>query len=334
MNFVRPRAAFPSGMNGKSSFVLSQELAGKTLATILRMRQPGMSWSQVEKQVVRSVIRVNQVICVDPARRLNEGDVIEFGTGNVTRLNWAERIRILHVDRHLVVVDKPSGLTTERRPEEKKWPVRRKALAPTLDELLPQSLCASRTTTRRTPRTAGKIILVHRLDRDTSGVMVVARTAEAALGLSAQFRRHSAERVYRAVVVGHPGSVTIQSRLVRDRGDGLRGSADAPVGKTAITHVREMERLGGFSIIECWLETGRTNQIRIHLAERNCPVCGDVKYNRRSDGTIIEDGSQAPRLALHAAELGFIHPITQAPLRFLSPWPPELDKLVARLRGD
>jgi 23S rRNA pseudouridine1911/1915/1917 synthase len=284
----------------------------------------------VRQQVANSQVRVNQVVCLDAARRLKAGDLVEIGTAKTRHIPLADQIRILHVDRHLAVIDKPSGLTSERRPEERHWPARRKALQPTLDELLPRIL-SGRVPSSRRP--AGGVILVHRLDRDTSGVMVVARTAEAAQGLTSQFRRHSAERVYRAIVVGHPGTVTIESLLVRDRGDGLRGSADAPVGKSAITHVREIEQIGEFSMIECRLETGRTNQIRIHLAERNCPVCGEVKYNRRRDGTVIEDASQSPRLALHAAELAFLHPVSQQPLRFLSPWPPELEALVASLRS-
>lgn len=311
------------------SFVITPELAGQTLAAIIRHASPGLTWSQARNQIERTAVRVNQVLCLDAARRLREGDVVEIGRPAEQPVNWSKRIRLLHVDPHLAVVDKPSGLTTERRPEERRWPAKRKALQPTLDELLPKLLAG------RQRRNAGGIILVHRLDRDTSGLMVVARTQEAARGLTAQFRRHSARRVYRAVVAGHPGTVTISSRLVRDRGDGLRGSVEsAPVGKSAVTHVREIEPIGPFSVIECRLETGRTNQIRIHLAEQNCPVCGEVKYNRRPDGTLLEDGSGAPRLALHAAELEFVHPVTNAPMRFLSPWPQDLEKFVERLRSD
>ncbi len=311
---------------------VTPELAGQTLAAVLRHHTPGASWSRVRAQVAKSAVMVNHVVCLDAARRIKAGDVIDIGSPRAQQRNLADQIRLLHVDHHLAVIDKPSGLTTERRPEERHWPAKRKALQPTLDELLPELL--SRRASPTAKRHARSVTLVHRLDRDTSGVMVVARTAEAALGLTAQFRKHTADRVYRAVVVGHPGTVTIQSLLVRDRGDGLRGSADAPVGKVAITHVREVERIGPFSVIECRLETGRTNQIRIHLAERVCPVCGEVKYNRRVDGTVIEDSSSAPRLALHAAELGFLHPITQQPLRFLSPWPPELAALVQHIRAE
>lgn len=322
-----------------ASLLISSEFVGQTLAAVLRQHRPGTSWSRARQWIQQAAVKVNQVVCLDEARRLRLGDVVELGISHRQRIPIAELVRILHVDRHLIVVDKPSGLTTERRPEERRWPARRKALQPTLDELLPGLLHREPSQSTRGPsrsakrQAAGGVILVHRLDRDTSGVMVVARTAEAAQGLTAQFRKHTAERVYRAVVAGHPGNVTIQSLLVRNRGDGLRGSAAAPVGKEAITHVREIERIGDYALIECRLETGRTNQIRIHLAERNCPVCGEVKYNRRPDGTIIPDESAAPRLALHAAELAFIHPMTQQPLHFLSPWPEDLATLVRQLRS-
>lgn len=307
---------------------VTDDLAGQTLAAILRKHSLDASWSQVRKQIEQSAVRVNQVICLDSARRLRKGDVVEIGQPSAQRTDWAREIRVLHVDHHLAVVDKPSGLATERRPEERHWSAKRKALQPTLDELLPELLHDRRS--RQLPRS---VILVHRLDRDTSGVMVVARTETCALGLTAQFQRHTAQRVYQAVVVGHPGDATISTRLVRDRGDGLRGSVPSlALGKPAVTHVREIERIGPLAWIECRLETGRTNQIRIHLAERNCPVCGEVKYHRRPDGTVMEDSSGAPRLALHAAELEFMHPITQTPLRFSSPWPPDLSRWLDSVR--
>jgi 23S rRNA pseudouridine1911/1915/1917 synthase len=309
------------------SFPVDPELAGQTLAAVLRTQWPGHSWSQIARQIERAGVRVNRVVCVDAARRLRAGDVVEIGTAAAQPVDWAARVRLLHVDRHLAVVDKPAGLLVERRPEERRWPAKRKALAPTLDELLPKLLAG-----RPRAKPSGGVIPVHRLDRDTSGVMVVARTPQAALGLTAQLQRHSAQRVYRAVVAGHPGTATIQSRLVRDRGDGLRGSTDAATGKTAITHVRELERIGPYALVECRLETGRTNQIRIHLAERGSPVCGEVKYHRRADGTLLPDASGAPRLALHAAELEFVHPVAQTPLRFVSPWPAELATWLDGLR--
>src|SRR5262249_44958131 len=124
------------------------------------------------------------------------------------------------------------------------------------------------------------------------------------------------------------------SFLVRDRGDGRRGSTTVPgQGKVAITHIAVAERLPGYTVLSCRLETGRTHQIRIHLAELGHPVCGDPVYHVRRDGTVIPDGSGAPRLALHAVELGFRHPATGEELHWEMPLPDDLRRFIERLRG-
>src|SRR5262249_383853 len=152
---------------------------------------------------------------------------------------------------------------------------------------------------------------VHRLDKGTSGLMVFARRVAAEQGLGRQFRMHTVTRRYLAVVPGLVQSQTVTSRLVRDRGDGRRGSTTLPaMGKGAISHADVAERLKGHSVVSCRLETGRTHQIRIHLAELGHPVCGEKVYNRKPGGPPEPDASGAPRLTLHAAELGFVHPVT------------------------
>jgi 23S rRNA pseudouridine1911/1915/1917 synthase len=135
-------------------------------------------------------------------------------------------------------------------------------------------------------------------------------------------------------VPGYLSPRTIRSNLVEDRGDGRRGSTNLPnVGKEAVTHVSVEERLPGYTLLSCRLETGRTHQIRIHLSEAGHPVCGDKVYVKRPDGTVFEDRSGAPRLALHATELGFAHPASGAQLHWSMPLPPDLQKFVERLRG-
>lgn len=148
-----------------------------------------------------------------------------------------------------------------------------------------------------------------------------------------QFRKHTTQRRYLAIVEGHVEAQTIETRLVRDRGDGRRGSTDKPnVGKRAVTHVKPLEDLDGYTLIECRLETGRTHQIRIHLSELGHPLCGEKVYRKPLGGKPIPDRSGAPRLALHAASLGFQHPISGKPLYFESPLPKDLTKLLERLR--
>src|SRR5262249_31902714 len=139
---------------------------------------------------------------------------------------------------------------------------------------------------------------------------------------------------YLAIVPGQVPTQRIESHLVRDRGDGRRGSTNRAVegSREAITHVELKESLGGYSLLECRLETGRTHQIRIHLAELGHPGCGDPVYHRKPTGELWADKSGAPRLALHAAELGFDHPVTKEHLHWVMPLPADLQAFLDKLR--
>jgi 23S rRNA pseudouridine1911/1915/1917 synthase len=164
--------------------------------------------------------------------------------------------------------------------------------------------------------------------------MVFARTVPAERHLVRQFSQHTITRSYLAIVHGDVEAQTIESTLVRDRGDGRRGSQKgAADGQRAVTHVRPLERLGDYTLVECRLETGRTHQIRIHLSELGHIVCGDKVYCQPLRGKPIADHSGAPRLALHAAELGLEHPITGERLHYTMPLPKDLTQFVERLRG-
>jgi 23S rRNA pseudouridine1911/1915/1917 synthase len=247
-------------------------------------------------------------------------------------------------------VQKPAGVTTLRHRAETDLPERRKQLQPTLDELVPRVLAqhfgirfSEESAANRSRRTRGmldrRLIVypVHRLDRDTSGLLVLARTREAERTLIRMFARHAIERAYVAVVRGHIGAETIETWLVRDRGDGLRGSsplgASAEGAQRAVTHVRPLEQLPEYTILECRLETGRTHQIRIHLSELGHPLCGEKTYTHAPGRSLPPDASGAPRQALHAAALAFSHPITGEILRFRMPLPADLKQWLLRLRS-
>jgi len=196
---------------------------------------------------------------------------------------------------------------------------------------------------------------VHRLDKETSGLVVFARTRRAERHLGLQFRAHSIERRYMAVVRGHARAAKIESWLVSDRGDGRRGSISrgAPrvltpdsgegegTGKgrgerapqRAVTRVRVLEKLGEFMLVECRLETGRTHQVRIHLGEAGTPICGEHIYDRPLHGKPLPDFSHAPRLALHAAQLDFDHPATGRRMTFSSSFPADLADWLQRIRS-
>ncbi len=236
-----------------------------------------------------------------------------------------------------MVVDKPAGLTTTRHPEEfEEFGIRgRRFLPKTLADLLPNMLREEEG--RGAPT---KVIPVHRLDKDTSGLVVFARTPAAARNLGKQFREHTVERVYLALVRGHAQEGRIESWFVRDRGDSRRGSVPAEKVDTlkktaqhAVTNVRVAERLGDYTLVQCRLETGRTHQVRIHLGEAGTPLCGERIYDRPPHGKPLPDGSGARRTALHAAFLGLNHPATGKRFRWTCALWQDMADLLERLRS-
>lgn len=332
--------------------------SGQTLVSVLRSIQSDLSWKQAKQLLQQRRVSVNGAMCLDEGRRVKTGDVIHIHSHSRTPQPTAEDVELLYWDQDVVVVLKPALMTTLRHREERNWSATRRNQQPTLDECLPVVLgnvespddysdspgrankgarggrfTRHRGGPRRRKAKLPKVIAVHRLDRDTSGVMVFARHQTAERALVKQFKTHSTERVYRAIVHGHPTDQTISQRLIRDRGDGLRGVTDDPEeGESAVTHVRHLQDAGEYSLIECRLETGRTHQIRIHLSELGHLLCGDPLYYRRHGAPVIEDNSGAPRLALHAMRLAFHHPRTGEWMDFDVEWPEDLERFWRSLR--
>lgn len=337
------RSTNPEPMNSQN-FVVDRSENNHTLAAVLK-RRLGLSWSQARQLVERRQVRVNNQPAKDAASRLRPGQQVAILGTRQPGPRPAKRppkpmggpalepprrvdppINLIHVDDHIVIVEKPSGLTTMRHAEEAaEFGERGQRFLPsTLADLLPRHL----------PGPNRMVRAVHRLDRDTSGLVAFARTADAEAHLGRQFRAHTIERLYRAVVRGVGTSGRVESVLVRDRGDGRRGTgaSDDEEGQRAVTHVRVAESLGEFTLVECRLETGRTHQVRIHLGERGTPICGERLYDRPVNGSPVPDTSGSPRLALHAATLGLEHPATGERLTWESPLPADLRELVERLR--
>ena len=176
--------------------------------------------------------------------------------------------------------------------------------------------------------------IVHRLDKDTSGVMVVAKTAAAREGLIAQFQAHDLERSYVAIAVGRPAErFTLDTWHARHPVDRKRFTTRGDSGKRAITHVRVLEPLPGASLIECRLETGRTHQIRVHLAEHGFPLLADTLYGRPPrDPLLVRAAEAIGRQALHARTLGFRHPISGDRLHFEAEPPADFQRALEQLR--
>jgi 23S rRNA pseudouridine1911/1915/1917 synthase len=310
---------------------ISAEQAGLTLAAYLRQRLAGLSWREVRRLVETRRVRVDGELCLDAARRLRQGVAVELLGRPQPSPRQPEMVVIRHLDEHLVVVEKPSGLNTVRHPLERDWGEQRRALSPTLDDVVARLVAAREGRPRR--EASPRLRVVHRLDKETSGLVVFARTVEAQRGMGRQFHDHAVTRRYLAVVPGIVGPQRVAGWLVRDRGDGRRGSGPPGQGKEAVTHFDVVERLPGYTVLACRLETGRTHQIRIHLAELGHPVSGEKVYNHRRDGSVTADVSGAPRLALHAAELGFRHPATGQDVHWQMPLPADLEAFLDRLRA-
>lgn len=305
------------------TFHVASDLADAAIPTALRTLLPHLSWSQIKNLIRQRRVQINGNLCLDEGRKVKAGDVIRISDESLAAPVAAKDVRLVHVDQDLVVIDKPPGVTTLRHAEEKEWSNQRKQRQATLDELVEELV--------KSPVRA-----VHRLDRDTSGLMVFARTPAAETHLIRQFKKHTVERAYIAIAQGDVVPQTIESMLVRNRGDGLRGSTSNPEAadaERAVTHVRSLEKLNGYTVVECRLETGRTHQIRIHLSERGHMLCGERTYVRPlAGGGAVQDASGAVRQALHAAVLGFEHPASGQRLQFVSPLPRDMAKLLERLR--
>jgi len=189
-------------------------------------------------------------------------------------------------------------------------------------------------------------VLVHRIDKDTSGLLVVAKDDETQMNLAKQFFVHSIERKYIAVVWGNitDDEGTIESFIGRDPSDRLRfkNVPDEDKGKHAVTHYKVLQRYGYITVVECRLETGRTHQIRVHMSSIGHPLFNDERYGGSEirNGTIFAKYRQfinncfqiCPRQALHAATLGFIHPHTKKEIRFEAPLPEDMQSLIAKWR--
>jgi 23S rRNA pseudouridine1911/1915/1917 synthase len=320
-------------------YTVSRGDAGANVVDWLRARLH-LSRRAVLKLLQQRKVRLGGAPCSNPAWRLRAGQRIEVelpAPSSPSRGRPARGGRlagpkpvIRYLDEHLVVVDKPAELTTMRHADEAaEFGARaRRYLPATLQDVLPSLIAA------RTGGPPGQVRAVHRIDKETSGLVVFARTEQAERHLGRQFRAHSVERLYLAVVRGRARAGRIESWLVRDRGDGRRGSGTKPgEGQHAVTHVRVVEGLGDFTLVECRLETGRTHQVRIHLGEAGTPLCGERVYDRPLGGRPVPDRGGMRRVALHAATLGLVHPATGEPMRWTSPVPADMEELLRRLRA-
>jgi 23S rRNA pseudouridine1911/1915/1917 synthase len=327
---------------GARKVVVSEAQHQATLAAVVRELMGDLPWSKARSLVESGRVQVGAELHFNPAERLAAGSVVTVNpTGRRRIAPVLEPDRLVHVDRDLVVVRKPAGLVSvpfePRTGERSRGQTHPQAQGDSLIERTRQALNEyghHEIDEDGNRKPTDRLLVVQRLDKDTTGLLVFARTRAGRKGLQAQFRAHTIERRYVALVHGRAEALVHESFLVPDRGDGLRGSwrgRNPPkAARQAVTKVRIEQRLAGpwgeATLISCRIETGRQHQIRIHLSEAGNPLIGEQVYDRAGAGKI-----EAARPMLHAASLGFRHPVNDRPLRFEDPPPDDFRALLERL---
>ena len=299
------------------SVQLDDSQAGWRLDRALAAAIPTLSRERLKALIASGHVRGPAGLVRDPAMKTIGGTAFDIDIPEACAAdNLAQDIPLIIVfeDDHLLIVDKPAGLVVH-------------PAAGNYDGTLVNALlhhCAGRLSGIGGVARPG---IVHRIDKDTSGLLVVAKTDPAHEGLSAQFAKHSIDRRYKAIVAGIPTSGSIDAPLARSPHDRKKVSIQTR-GKRAVTHYTLITALKDAALIECRLETGRTHQIRVHLSSIGHPLLGDPVYGRvRPNHRSVLKTLNFSRQALHAAELGFIHPVSSETLHFESEMPHDMQHL-------
>jgi 23S rRNA pseudouridine1911/1915/1917 synthase len=323
-----PEPSTPSALVDRSAweaFVVSDELAGQRLDRALADLRPDLSRTRAQAAIKAGEVTVNGKLAkpslsLEAGQRLALSPMLGHGAGyalDTAPQPEAIPLRIVFEDAHLLVVDKPAGLVTHPAPGHAAGTLVNALLAHTPD--LEES---------DNPQRPG---IVHRLDKDTSGLIVIAKDAQTHAALAEQMRERAMVKRYLALVEGRmePPSGTIDAPIGRDPRNRLRMTlvSAAHGGREARTRFHTVRFVPGRSLLDVQLETGRTHQIRVHLAALHHPVVGDTTYGR-------PQAPMPPRQFLHAAHLEFRHPVTQQWMVFDAPLPDDLAEFLSRLEGN
>ena len=314
-----------SGQGGESEWPVGAADVGTRLDKFLAHEARLGSRARASAAIERRKVFVNgeEAAFSDAARRLAERDIVRVwmdrpgSAKRPLRVGQVGALNIVYEDDALIVVNKPAGLLSV--------PLPRRSETVSVYDLVEEHL---------RPRGVRKVHVVHRIDRDTSGLVVFAKTADAQGALRGQFRRREPERVYLAVVYGHPEPAegTWRDQLVWDDKALVQKEThpEDPLGSEAISNYRVVERFRDASLIEVRLKTGRRNQIRLQARLRGHTLVGEQRYVYGPDEL---RPLAFKRQALHAARLAFEHPVTGRPLEFEAPLPPDMAALLNRLRA-
>jgi len=310
--------------------------------------EASLSRSRLARLIAAGAVLRAGVPVTDGKAKVAAGDLLEILLPEAAQTHMLPEdipLDVVFEDDDLIVINKPAGMVVHPAPGSPSGTLVNALLAHCGDDL-------SGVGGEKRPG------IVHRIDKDTSGLLVVAKSDRAHHGLAAQFEKHTVERYYRAVVYGVPDAadprlrgikgasfedgniLRLTTQLARHKTDRQKQAVLFHGGRHAVTRARVVERFAAFAaVMECWLETGRTHQIRVHLAHAGHGLIGDPTYGGRRKlslktvGEVAVTAAQSfPRQALHAASLGFVHPVTNEFLSFQAQIPRDMADLIAALR--
>ena len=317
-------------------FIVKDYQVDQRVDLLLSNNKKELSRTRVKNLILNQRLIINEKICTDPSKKVSENDSIKLEIPEPQKASLEPfdfKLDIVYEDKDLLVINKPAGISMHPGAGDyNKTLVNAlifydsKNLSNIGDELRPG--------------------IVHRIDKDTSGLVVVAKNNATHENLSTQFSDHSIKRVYHALVWGklRPQSGKIETLISRSSQNRQLMQVGLTKGKNAITNYKtletfENEKIPTFSLIECRLETGRTHQIRVHMSYKGNNILGDKKYKkkfkkfRNIDGDLNNLILKLDRQFLHAKTLGFVHPKTNEEMIFSSNLPPELNNLLKMLRN-
>lgn len=305
---------------------IPDSVAGQRLDAGLALVEPTLSRERIKALILAGAVMLDGKPATRPSVKLAVGMRYAIAIPEARALDTEAQdiaLNVVYEDSDLLVVDKPAGLVVH--------PAAGHADGTLVNALLHH--CAGQLSGIGGVARPG---IVHRIDKDTSGLLVVAKTDAAHLGLAAQFAAHSINRRYVAIVQGRPipASGTVRGNIGRSDHDRKKMAlVGEGRGKHAVTHFTSEEKLAGATRIECRLETGRTHQVRVHLASIGHALLGDPLYSRPPKALReLLKAADFSRQALHAQRLGFIHPVTETECDFFSPIPADMAELLTRLR--
>ncbi|MCI5054286.1 MAG: RluA family pseudouridine synthase [Pelagibacteraceae bacterium] len=316
------------------NFVVDENFDQKRIDQVVAKQYPKISRSKVSKIIKTELLKLNGEVLKDPSHKVKSGDQIEFENLKEETINLIPKkmdLNIIFEDQDIIIIDKPIGMVVHPG-------------AGNYEDTMVNGLlyhCKNNLSGMNGEDRPG---IVHRIDKDTSGLLVVAKNDQAHAFIAKQFEEHSIKRSYLVFVYGilRPLHGKIETLIGRNKTNRQKMSADVIRGKDAITNYETLEVFKGnkipdISLVKCILETGRTHQIRVHMSHKGNPILGDQTYGKKIkkirgiDQEFEEILKSLKRQALHAHTLGFIHPTTNEEVFFASELPDDLNKLKNRL---